>query len=544
MLRAIGISYYTFRKISSVASLVANPAKLQKTIILPNIPRWLHQDVKIQNRKHEGIMDDERIAELSKQAYSNTQIMPSNQSIVFFCNEFISRLGLNNFKNFIQFHEFHQSSFTYLQNYQQYLKTCYKLFEYDSFLLNSLVMCDFRKINKDSIARAIFDGDESETKTESQTAYILKMVPDPRPIFDDYENLIDKKIPSELVVEDENCTMPKPEIHQRNLVLDSILTLNQLPSKSKKTSNWIYFHIECGTDDLLNENSLKKAFKSINVHSVKDLKLFNVNKLQRKVEFVTTKITSEEIKKSLSEEIDLQRLSILAKTNRMSAKKRPEEMDKELTGDFSTNTSEIEKNLKNLEKLVAFSSKANVRNRGYGFIELNDYETKQMILKESYRLFGLEIEKSFLVIDDADKKKTIQLNNVPWNLSPSFICEWVNNYSKQKGTKFMFGIDKSLENFLSDASYVYVKTNSFLEAYEFLQLFNLSEFYDKTIYADFKRGCGRYVDGCYFENFISPYHEEQQRNHIQGRTRRKEEYIKKYSESSKNHKQITLSSHK
>lgn len=548
MLKAIRISTSTYRTFSSVIPLVAQPAKLQKQIHYKILPLWLHKDVKAATKSVNTDVSSTTLTNLATQAYTNTEVKASQHSILQFCNECIIRLGLENFKRFVKYHEYQMPTFSYLKNFQVYLATCYKLFNHDLFLLNLLAMCDFKRINTDSISRVLGgENEEGDNKLENQHSHIFKMVPQARLAFDDYHNLAEKK-ESELVVKvdpreellikeeegagEEEAKESVSEEDNKKFIMDTILTFYQKPSDAPKVTNWLYFQIESGRDELLTEERLMKTFKSLKIPHPKNLLIYNVSQQNApRIQFVNMKISSEDIKKSLSEEIDLQRLSTLAKSNLSQPQKKPADADAELSGDLSSNTSEIEKNTKKFEDMITFCSRNNVRNKAYGFVELEDYETKERVLNQYYRLFGVEYDRAFLVIDDADRKKVIQLNNMPWNLSPKLFCDWLHYICKDSGAEMQFDFDPNLEKFLSDASYFYIESHSFLEALKIVQYINVSEYNERKIYANFKRGCGRYVNGIYFENFISPYQERQQKQHIERRTRMKEAFVKKISEN-------------
>ena len=94
-----------------------------------------------------------------------------------------------------------------------------------------------------------------------------------------------------------------------------------------------------------------------------------------------------------------------------------------------------------------------------------------------------------------------------------------------------FTIDSQFKNYLSDASYVLLTTNSFQEALDMFEVINKSEYNGRKIYAEFRRGCGRFISGNILENYYSAAREEREKAHIDRRTKQKEAWTKKLSNS-------------
>ena len=97
----------------------------------------------------------------------------------------------------------------------------------------------------------------------------------------------------------------------------------------------------------------------------------------------------------------------------------------------------------------------------------------------------------------------------------------------------VFDLDSQFSNYLSDASYVFITTNSFQEALELFNLINKYEYENRKIYAEFRRGCGKFISGQIVENYYSATREEKEKEkaHIERRTKQKEAWAKKNNNS-------------
>jgi hypothetical protein len=526
--------------------LVAQPAKLQKMIEFGKNPRWLHQDVKIGNRTIQQALNMFQMHELAKQSFYNTKFDIQTPHIDRFCNECSIRLGVENFKRFVEFNEHQVKSLKKLTNFEKYIPICFKIFNNDAFLVKLLAMCNLKKISRKNLYENI-----THTNLDSDdTLQIYKLIPNEKLIFDSYKNFDellsndersekdeksekfgnDEKSGNEENKEDEeneNIDEELSEIAQKKFIIDSIITIHQIPSDPPKRTNWVYFQLESGIDDMLTEEGVMSTFNKLGIETCQNLLVFKPQYQSQRAPIQTKRISSQELKDSLSEDIDFSRLAILARSNSSTPSKRPEVEDEALSGNFSSHSSELEKDAKKFEDMIKFCSKVNNRSRAYGFAEFETFEEKEKLLRNVYRLFGIEYQKAFLVVDDADNKKIIQLNNIPWNLNPKNFAGWLNEISKNNGHSMKFGYEPGLENFLSDSSYFYLKMNSFPEALTIMQIINASDYANKKINAWFKRGCGRYVNGILIDNYISPNMEKNHKVHIERRTKLKEAYVKR-----------------
>jgi hypothetical protein len=63
---------------------------------------------------------------------------------------------------------------------------------------------------------------------------------------------------------------------------------------------------------------------------------------------------------------------------------------------------------------------------------------------------------------------------------------------------------------ISDASYIYLMTNSFEEAFELFEILNLMTYRRRKLRVDFRRGCAKYIAGKICEG----YHSASEEQHI------------------------------
>lgn len=547
MLKALRISTSIFRNFSQATprvnyndtdnNLVAQPAKLQKKIHFSSNPRWLHQDVKVGSKTIAPEVDRTQVLELARQSFANTRHNLPSPHLSRFCNECITRLGIENFKRFVDFNEHKVSNMKTMKCFEKHLPICLRIFNQDAFLLRLLAMCNLKAINKDAVSKILArEALETDDKKNDDDLRIYKLLPKEEPIFDSYINLEEKSLHIQDNQENQNNEKEinseiQPEeiqaFSEKKYIIDSIITYHQLPTNQSKKSNWVYFQLESGQDDMLTEESVKSCFNKVKISSCQNMLLFKPQTPIQRFKIPSIRITTEDLKQSLCQEIDYSRLATLARSNKLSPAKQSLHDDESLTGDFSSLTSELEQSVKKFEEMIKFCSKVNARSRAYGFAEFENYEEKEKLLNNAYRLFGIEFDRAFLVIDDADNKKTIQLNNMPWNSNPAHFGDWLNNLGSYTPTPMKFTFEDGLENFLSDANYYYLEMNSFTEALTMIQFINSTDFSEKKIQAAFKRGCGRFVNGKLIENYISSNIERQQRVHIERRTRNKEAYLKR-----------------
>ena len=150
--------YRNFSKAASQAnyemagmSLVAQPAKLQKKIHFKGNPRWLHQDVKVGSKTVSPEIDGIHILELAKQCYSNSYDQFASRKIDHFCNECITRLGIDIFKQFVEFNQHRAPYLKESKDFEKHLPTCLRILNQDAFLLRLLAMCNIKAINKNSV---------------------------------------------------------------------------------------------------------------------------------------------------------------------------------------------------------------------------------------------------------------------------------------------------------------------------------------------------------------------------------------------------------
>jgi hypothetical protein len=190
------------------------------------------------------------------------------------------------------------------------------------------------------------------------------------------------------------------------------MTITQKKSDRVDKSNWVYIQVDMGRDDMLTTQNVLKTLEYIKITSINNIKLFHNNPIVQDADNLEIDNTSKEIE-TLSKEMDIQKISELAKSSRTSVIKQPGNEDEVLTGELSTNSSEIEKDSRRFNEMIKFASRVNPKNRAYGFVELENYQKKQNALNVYFRLFGIEMDKALLVIEDADLKKTLRVSNLP-----------------------------------------------------------------------------------------------------------------------------------
>ena len=174
-----------------------------------------------------------------------------------------------------------------------------------------------------------------------------------------------------------------------------------------------------GRDDLLGEKAIIKTLDCFGINGIKLMRLFhNAPQVDEKDLFEIDN-TLHNIDISLSKEMNIQNISELSKSSRTNIIKQPGNDDENLSGEqLSTNSSEMDKDSKRFTEMIKLSSRMNPKNKAYGFIEFENSEEKKRTLNNYFRLFGIEMEKALLIIEDADIKRTIIVSNLPWNLDP------------------------------------------------------------------------------------------------------------------------------
>ncbi|OMJ80095.1 hypothetical protein SteCoe_19743 [Stentor coeruleus] len=546
MLKAIRISSSILRNFSSVQQLVAQPKKLQKKLNVSKSIRWLHKDVKVGKKKGQAFLTEEDLEILAHKSVSSTLGNSSLDSLQNFCTAFINRLGPESFQTFISKHEFTVTKLTYLPHYKAYLKSCFKFFKNDIHLLKLMSFCNFRQLNSDTIPKLIGeDTFDNEHKIEHQSHYYLKMMPKPQWVFDDYlntckvsmmagNNLFPKYLSDSDIPETDIDNKPLPvsftrKTQNKKPVIDRIITFMQTASQENTNSNWIYIQVDMAKDEMLNKKNIEKTLERIGITSIKDMKLFHNKPGGKHDDILDIDNTLNKIDISLCKEMDVNKVSELAKNSRSSVLKLAANEDEVLTGELSTNSSELDRDTKRFNDMIKFASRQAPKSKAYGFVELDNHTHKEQSLKEVFRLFGIEMEKALLVLEDADIKKTLRVSNLPWNLDPSAFVNWLNEVSRKANLNMKFNFDPQFKGFLSDASYVFVTANSFTEALKLFEAINTYDYNGRKVFAEFRRGCGRYISGNLNEDYYSAASEEREKAHIDRRTKLKEAWVKRHS---------------
>lgn len=546
MLKAIRISSSILRNFSSVQQLVAQPKKLQKKITVSRSIRWLHKDVKVGKKKGQTILSEEDIEILSHRSMSSTLGNSSLDSLQNFCTAFINRLGPETFQTFISKHEFTVTKLAYLPHYKAYLKSCFKFFKNDAHLLRLMSFCDFRQLNSDTIPKLV--GEETfdnEHKIEHQSYYYLKMMPKPQWVFDDYlnickvsmvagNNLFPKYLSDSDIPETDMENKPAPvsflrKTQDKKPVIDRIITFTQTSSQVNPKTNWIYIQVDMAKDEMLNKKNIEKTLEKIGIKSIRDMKLFHNEPVEKQDDLLDIDNTLKNIDISLCKEMDVNKVSELAKSSRSSVLKLAANEDEVLTGELSTNSSEHDRDTKRFNDMIKFASRQAPKSKAYGFVELDSHDCKEQSLREVFRLFGIEMEKALLVLENADIKRTLRVSNLPWNLDPSYFVNWLNEVSRKANLNMQFNLDPQFKGFLSDASYVFITANSFTEALKLFEAINTYDYKGRKVFAEFRRGCGRYISGTLNEDYYSAAREEREKAHIDRRTKLKEAWVKRHS---------------
>ena len=375
-----------------------------------------------------AVLSEEDLEKLSQRAISSSLGNSTIDSLQNFCSEFVNRLGPESFQSFISKHEGTLTKLIYTPHYKAYLKSCFKFFKQDIHLLTLLTYCDFRQLNSDSIPKLIREESfDSEHQIEHRSQYYMKVMPKPVWVFDDYSAyyeapsmkanqftpiyLSESDIPHlDTDSEPKNVNILKKK--EKKPVIDRIMTITQKKSDRVDKSNWVYIQVDMGRDDMLTTQNVLKTLEYIKITSINNIKLFHNNPIVQDADNLEIDNTSKEIE-TLSKEMDIQKISELAKSSRTSVIKQPGNEDEVLTGELSTNSSEIEKDSRRFNEMIKFASRVNPKNRAYGFVELENYQKKQNALNVYFRLFGIEMDKALLVIEDADLKKTLRVSNLP-----------------------------------------------------------------------------------------------------------------------------------
>lgn len=545
MLKALRIPSQLLRSFSNIQPLTAKPKKLQKILHVDRSIRWMHKDVKLSKKTPPRTLSEKELEVLAHRAVSSTLGNSTIDCLQNFCTEFVNRLGSEKFQSFIMKHELVLSKLIYLPHYKAYFKSCEKILKNDMYLLELLSHCDFRQLNTDSIPKLIQEENfDSEHQIEHRSRYYIDMMPRPRWVFDDYLNAIDP-VPMQTTQftpvylsesdipnsenDSENKTIRSLKSVNQKPVIDRIITFTQKRNNRIEPSNWIYLQVDMGRDEMLGEELITKTLNSIGVTSVLNSKLFhNIPPVKDEDLDLDTALQSIDI--TIAEDIDVPKVSELAKSSRKSVLKNPGIEDEALTGGLSTNSSELDKDSKRINEVIKFASRANPKNKAYGFVELESFKSKQSTLNVYFRLFGIEMAKALLVIEDADIKTTLRVSNLPWNLDPSRFVDWINNLASQSQLPMEFNVDTQFKNYLSDASYIFITMNSFKEALQMFEIINKHEYAGRKVYAEFRRGCGRFISGEIVENHHSASREEREKAHIDRRTKQKEAWAKRHSD--------------
>ena len=523
---------------------------LEKRIEVSKNVKWLHKDVKLSQKKIPKELSEEKLEVMAHRAVSSTLGNSTLDNLQNFCTEFVSRLGPECFQSFIARHEATLGRLIYIPHYKAYLKSCARMFKNDFHLLGLLSLCDFRQLNSDSIPKLIREENfDSEHQIEHRSQYYLRVMPKPSWVFDDYLSVIvepvmvrmSNLVPVYLSESDiphmvTDRDYPFLDNHSKllktptkKLVIDRIMTFTQKRGEVKDKSLWVYLQVDLGRDELLEKKNVLKTLEKIGVAGVKSTKLFHNDPPVQELGLNELDNDLHSIDISIVKEMNIQNISELSKNSRSSVIKQPGNSDEILTGEISTNSSELDKDRERFDEMIKFSSRVNPKNKAYGFVELTSLEDKQLALNEYFRLFGIGMEKALLIIEDADIKKTLRVSNLPWNLDPSRFLDWINTIAKENQMSIGFEIDAQFKQFLSDASYVFITLNSFKEAMQMFELINTYEYSGRKIYAEFRRGCGRFISGEILENYFSASREEREKAHIDRRTKQKEAWVKKHS---------------
>ena len=487
-------------------------------------------------------------------------------SLQNFCMGFVQRLGQDDFLRFVVKHEATLPRLHYTNHYKAYLKSCLKTFKNDEYLLTLLSYCDLRQLTSAQIPKLIHeDTFDSEHRSAHRMNYYTELIPDYRYLFNEYTDkqpqFKNEALPItpdapllEYIQNDSDLpnldglstdrgyntdlqrirTNPKSledfitkrQGHVEKPAYDRIMVFKQNTLVAKAPSNWIYTQVDMGGDELLTEENVKRSMHNIGIKQIKNVKIFH-QKVTPEEDSSDSGFSLKESQITLdASEVDVSKLAELSEANKLTKHlKHPGESDEKLTG-LTTNSSEIEKDTRRIKDIFKLASSMPTKSSAYAFVEFPDYETKMQALKPQFRLFGMEMQGALLVTEDADIKRTLRISNLPWNLDPVNFMKFLNNVCRLSLPGFQFKMDGNYEGFVSDASYVFVVLNSFLDAFKLFEVLDTKHYNHRLIKADFRRGCARYVAGDLVENYHSAAWIEKEKEHIDRRSRLKQAFVK------------------
>ncbi|CAG9329058.1 unnamed protein product [Blepharisma stoltei] len=510
-------------------NLVSDPKKLKGMVGVSSNTEFLHKDAivsvqpKLRNSNDFGY-------EYYGQIFFNNRFGTEDSECLHSLREyFLTQFGVQEFKEFLERNELLKDTLLKKEQYKSYFSEIALKFNYDRNLLKLVSDCNIHELVVSNFSE-IFNGKENSQEDiyvgkfwtqkaiGSNENYVFNYFP--LEDADHFDNDSDKKefkmfsISNEYpqVIEEERTEEPeeaKESTDKSAIVFDldeessedtisytndkemphdplsemksqipidifeffiknKVIVFSQEKSSKNPVTNWVYVQLETGNDDLLTIETVERAMKSCGVRSTKRIEIFNgTNKRKQKIveSEVMNKIKASNRNIVLGQKPELFPAKILPK----------QEIPKEQA------------------KIKIFQSP-----KAYAFIELNEISDKMKVLNPHFRIFGVNMFGSLLLVDDADIKFTIVVRNVDITDQDMFEAKFNEELLNNKSDVQIRGY-QIYNYFNGKMNQILLRLKTFEDAFEVANIMNNKTLRGKKITVDFRRGCGIWDSGEYRE---------------------------------------------